>query len=88
MPRRKGAAVGTFHDPAGIESAEPHARLLAAIIRQAVADARDGDEDARSWLIEDAPGWLPYVVPEDCDLAEIHESLLRVAGYAVCVPIA
>ena len=32
--------------------------LAAAVINQALFDARKGDPDALRWLAEDGPGWL------------------------------
>lgn len=85
MPRQAGAGSFAWNDPAGIESATPEQKLLVALIRQAVVDARAGDMDAQLWLIEDAPAWLPCLLPEDCDPDDIHEALLRAAGCPVRV---
>ena len=56
--------------PAGIIHAvaadEPELALAAAIVLQAVTDARDGCPDAREWLASaDCLRWLAWLAPSD-----------------------
>lgn len=86
MPRQKGNGSVAWRDPAGITSTSPEQRLLAALIRLTVHDARAGDAEAVARLLSDARGWLAYITPEHCDPPDIHETLLRIAGCRVSVP--
>jgi len=81
VTRHKGGSAA-WRDPSGIENASPEQRVLAAIIRLAVLDARAGDAEAADWLMEDAPVWLVYVTPAHVDAADVHARLLR-AGHIV-----
>ncbi len=84
MPRTKDSRPN-WDDPSGVETASPEQRLLAAIIRLAVVDARAGDVEAALWLHNAAPVWLAYITPKHVDPDDIHNRLLRIAGCPVRV---
>ncbi len=55
---------------------EPVRRLAAAVIRQAVLDAKAGDERAAAWLVYDAPLWTDVIEINDEALKEWAERIL------------
>jgi hypothetical protein len=54
--------LNTIHS---FRNVDPHARLWAAVLASAVADARKGDPEARLWLERCALGYLWSLVPDD-----------------------
>ena len=67
--------------PAGVIHAEaaaaPELALVAAIVRQAVDDARAGDAEARAWLASEACArWLAWLVPDGADPAAVQAQLV------------
>ncbi|ACZ39684.1 hypothetical protein [Sphaerobacter thermophilus] len=56
---------------------EPERALVAAIVRQAVDDARAGDAEARAWLGSEACArWLAWLVPDGADPAAVQAQLV------------
>lgn len=55
---------------------EPELALAAAIVRQAVDDAREGCLEAREWLVSrDCLRWLAWLTPNS-DPAEVQRALV------------
>lgn len=66
--------LNTIHS---FRNVDPHARLWAAVLASAVADARKGDPEARLWLERCALGYLWSLVPdEDIDCEGLLSNLL------------
>ena len=66
--------LNTIHS---FRNVDPHARLWAAVLASAVADARKGDPEARLWLEHCAIGYLWSLVPdEDVDCEGLLSTLL------------
>ena len=66
--------AGVIHAVAG---QEPERALVAAIVRQAVDDARAGDAEARAWLASEACArWLAWLVPDHADPAAAQAQLV------------
>ncbi len=66
--------LNTIHS---LRNVDPHARLWAAVLASAVADARKGDPEARLWLERCAIGYLWNLVPDDeIDCEGLLSSLL------------
>ena len=65
-----------------LEEANPEATLAAAVIGQALHDARRGDQDARAWLLDENDGmsfWADALSVEP----EVIRRMARVALPAV-----
>lgn len=83
-PERIGAgarAMTRAQTPAGVIHAvagqEPERALVAAIVRQAVDDARAGDAEARAWLAGPAClRWLAWLTPDHADPAAVQAQLV------------
>lgn len=55
----------------------PELALIAAVVRQAVVDARAGNAEARRWLASDAcVRWLSWLVPDHTDPAAVQARLV------------
>lgn len=61
----------------GVAGEAPERALIAAIVRQAVDDARAGDAEARQWLAGPAClRWLGWIAPDHADPAAVQAQLV------------